>query len=150
VCLKCSLSATAVAGYCSYPQLLYTCVPYEGSQSAMLTLKRAFVALNTGILLPRTKRLTSRMYGCRGLSACARNGINGQFSFLLCSRSNHYGIVLRCQRRQRHISLRLESDVSSKAVRSGLASCYTGDGINIGDIDLDTRMILSGDQSVCP
>jgi hypothetical protein len=62
--------------------------------------------------------------------------------------SKHNGIILLCQNRKGHVTLGLESDVSSQAVRCGFTSGNTSGGVDIGNIDLHTGMVLGFDNSV--
>ena len=59
-------------------------------------------------------------------------------------------IILLYESSESQITLRLESDVSSQAVRCCVSGSNSCDGVNIGDIDLDRWVILSPDQSVSP
>lgn len=60
------------------------------------------------------------------------------------------GIALSDQFCQSHVSFTLEANVSSQAERCGIPSGNTSDGVDIGNIDLDSSVFLGGDQSVGP
>ena len=73
-----------------------------------------------------------------------------QTSICLLLSRQHSNILLLYQIRQCHISFGLESDVSGQAERRGISSGNSSYGVNIGNIDLNTGVILGLDQLVCP
>ena len=70
------------------------------------------------------------------------------FIAYLFSGGEHDGVLLLGEVGQSHVPLALEADVSGEAVRCGLACGLSGDGIDVGNIDLDTGVVLGLDQSV--